>query len=84
MTVISPIEMIRTKLQSEQLSYSQIRKFLGQSIKTGGVTMLWKGLGPTLLRDVPFSGKIHVDVEIHLAMLGDLFIEWYVINFFMV
>ncbi|CAG2209207.1 SLC25A39_40 [Mytilus edulis] len=54
-TVISPIEMIRTKLQSEQLSYSQIRKSLGQSIKTGGVTMLWKGLGPTLLRDVPFS-----------------------------
>lgn len=62
-TVISPIEMIRTKLQSEQLSYNQIWKFLGQSIKTGGVTMLWKGLGPTLLRDVPFSALYWLSYE---------------------
>jgi solute carrier family 25 protein 39/40 len=34
---------------------------LGSAIRTairqGGVTTLWQGLGPSLLRDVPFSGR---------------------------
>lgn len=54
-TVISPLEMVRTKLQSEQLSYSQIGKALQQTIKKDGPLTLWKGWGPTILRDVPFS-----------------------------
>lgn len=57
-TVISPIELVRTKMQSEQLTYKQVRHAISGTIQHGGVLSLWKGLGPTLLRDVPFSGRI--------------------------
>lgn len=56
-TVISPLEMIRTKMQSEQLTYRQVRQAVRTAIEQGGPLSLWKGLSPTLLRDVPFSGK---------------------------
>lgn len=62
-TVISPVEMIRTKLQSEQLSYSQVGRYVRQTIKDGGLQMLWKGWGPTILRDVPFSALYWLGYE---------------------
>ncbi|GAB1609373.1 solute carrier family 25 member 40-like [Argonauta hians] len=55
-TVISPLELIRTKLQSSNFSYSMIRGFIKQEVSQHGLSTLWRGLGPTLLRDVPFSG----------------------------
>ncbi|ELU06485.1 hypothetical protein CAPTEDRAFT_151137 [Capitella teleta] len=55
-TIISPIELIRTKMQSEQLSYSHVGMAVRTSIKQNGPLSLMRGLGPTLLRDVPFSG----------------------------
>lgn len=59
---ISPIEMIRTKLQSRyKLGYREMGSMLVQSIKYEGITSLWRGIGPTLLRDVPFSGKFLCD-----------------------
>lgn len=54
-TFISPLEMVRTKLQSERLTYKQIGKAIGQLVQVEGPLSLWRGLGPTLLRDVPFS-----------------------------
>ena len=58
-TLISPLELIRTKMQSEQLSYGQIGTAVRITVNHGGALSLMRGLGPTLLRDVPFSGKRH-------------------------
>jgi len=52
---ISPLEMIRTKMQSKKLSYSEVGVAVKQLVKHEGFLSLWRGLGPTLLRDVPFS-----------------------------
>jgi solute carrier family 25 protein 39/40 len=54
-TIISPLELIRTKMQSEQLSYRQVGVALRSSMEQGGVRSLMRGLGPSLLRDLPFS-----------------------------
>lgn len=54
-TLVSPLELIRTKMQSQRLSYDEIRQALKTVIKYNGVFGLWMGLSSTLLRDVPFS-----------------------------
>lgn len=55
-TLVSPLELIRTKMQSKHLTYSEITSALRQVIKYEGYGGLFRGLGSTLLRDVPFSG----------------------------
>lgn len=54
-TLVSPLELIRTKMQSQKLSYLEIHQALKTQIANQGVRSLWQGLGPTVLRDVPFS-----------------------------
>lgn len=54
-TVISPLELIRTKLQAEKQSYRQVTDCIRSAVQTEGWRSLWRGFGPTLLRDVPFS-----------------------------
>lgn len=54
-TVITPLELMRTKMQSQRLSYSELRVCIRTSITQNGVLSLWRGWGPTVLRDVPFS-----------------------------
>ncbi|XP_017890823.1 solute carrier family 25 member 40 isoform X1 [Ceratina calcarata] len=54
-TLVSPLELIRTKMQSQRLSYAEIMQALKTVVKYGGIPGLWMGLGSTLLRDVPFS-----------------------------
>lgn len=54
-TLVSPLELIRTKMQSQKLSYAEIMQALKTVVKYSGVSGLWMGLGITLLRDVPFS-----------------------------
>ncbi|EDO43626.1 predicted protein [Nematostella vectensis] len=55
-TVISPIEMIRTKLQSRSgYRYKELDIVIRAAVQQEGVLSLWQGLGPTLLRDLPFS-----------------------------
>ena len=56
-TVISPLELVRTKMQSRQLSYSELRVCIRSAVAQDGLLSLWRGLGPTVLRDVPFSGE---------------------------
>lgn len=56
-TSVSPLELIRTKMQSKKLSYLEVHQALKSLLMYHGYKGLWKGLGSTLLRDVPFSGK---------------------------
>ncbi|KAK2522272.1 Slc25a39, partial [Columba livia] len=55
-TVISPLELIRTKMQSRQLSYRELGVCIQLAVAQDGWLSLWRGWGPTVLRDVPFSG----------------------------
>lgn len=53
---VTPIELLRTKIQSRQHnSYSKVWSAVEGAIHRNGVLSLWRGLFPTLLRDVPFS-----------------------------
>eukprot|EP00050_Salpingoeca_kvevrii_P021896 m.117519 g.117519 ORF g.117519 m.117519 type:complete len:335 (-) comp9519_c0_seq2:803-1807(-) len=55
-TVISPVELLRTKMQARgKISYSGLAQTLSSAVHREGFFSLWRGLGPTLLRDVPFS-----------------------------
>ena len=53
---VSPLELMRTRMQAEQALLRQ--GMLGGAValvRREGVVALWKGLAPTLWRDVPFS-----------------------------
>lgn len=55
-TVVSPIELMRTRMQAEPALLRQ--GMVGGAaalVRREGYSALWKGLGPTLWRDVPFS-----------------------------
>ncbi|XP_034030714.1 solute carrier family 25 member 40 [Thalassophryne amazonica] len=62
-SVISPLELIRTKLQSQKLSYKELKHCIHVAVEADGWTSLWRGLGPTLLRDVPFSAMYWYNYE---------------------
>jgi len=53
--VISPLELVRTKMQSKKLSYREVGVGIRLLVYHNGYLSLWRGLGPTILRDVPFS-----------------------------
>ncbi|CAO1410571.1 unnamed protein product [Diamesa hyperborea] len=54
-TVVNPLELIRTKMQSERMSYSEVGRAFKVMINKHGLLGLYKGLLPTILRDAPFS-----------------------------
>ncbi|XP_076009773.1 mitochondrial glutathione transporter SLC25A40 [Genypterus blacodes] len=62
-TVISPLELIRTKMQSQKLTYRELTDCIRSAVDMGGWRSLWRGLGPTLLRDVPFSAMYWYNYE---------------------
>lgn len=62
-TVVSPIELLRTKMQSARLSYTQTYQCIRASIHLYGPSVLFRGLAPSLLRDVPFSAIYWVSYE---------------------
>lgn len=62
-TVISPLELVRTKMQSQKLSYLEMKKAIQSSVRNEGIFSLWRGLGPTILRDVPFSALYWLNYE---------------------
>ena len=60
-STISPIELVRTRMQSGIPNPVASTMDL---IKTQGISTLWRGLVPTLWRDVPFSGLYWMTYEI--------------------
>jgi solute carrier family 25 protein 39/40 len=52
---VSPLELLRTKAMHRRSELSMLGT-LRDEVRRGGVGTLWRGLGPTLARDVPFSG----------------------------
>ncbi|XP_049600537.1 mitochondrial glutathione transporter SLC25A39 isoform X1 [Syngnathus scovelli] len=68
-TVISPLELIRTKMQSRRLTYSELCVCMRSSVAQGGLMSLWRGWGPTVLRDVPFSAIYWFNYELMKARL---------------
>ena len=69
-TVASPLELLRTNLQSTPKSVSQPNTLrsvvydLRALVRSQGISSLWRGLGPTLWRDVPFSGLYWANYEV--------------------
>ncbi|KAG5866850.1 hypothetical protein JTB14_020670 [Gonioctena quinquepunctata] len=69
-SIVSPMELIRTKMQSERLSYFEIGQALKFLVKQDGIRGLWKGIFPTLYRDVPFSAIYWMNYEALKSFLG--------------
>jgi solute carrier family 25 protein 39/40 len=61
-SLLSPLELIRTNLQSTPISPDKphtlpsVLASVRTIVQKQGIAFLWRGLGPTLWRDVPFSG----------------------------
>jgi len=54
-SIVSPLELVRTKMQSQKMPWSDVHKCLTELVRAQGVRGLWNGYTATLLRDVPFS-----------------------------
>ncbi|XP_052375100.1 probable mitochondrial glutathione transporter SLC25A39 isoform X2 [Oncorhynchus keta] len=70
-SVISPLELVRTKMQSRKLTYSELRVCIRSSVAQDGWLSLWRGWGPTVLRDVPFSALYWFNYELVKVQLCD-------------
>ena len=68
-SVVSPLELIRTNLQSTPSlpntphTLKSVLSSLEGLVRAHGVRHLWRGLGTTLWRDVPFSGVYWASYE---------------------
>lgn len=65
-TIISPLELFRTKLQAVARSKHAFGDTLVDmrfTLRTDGLASLWRGLMPTLWRDVPFSSIYWLSYE---------------------
>lgn len=54
-TIVSPLELVRTRMQMDNLSWSETWAAGKASYKSRGTRSFFLGYGATLLRDVPFS-----------------------------
>ncbi|KAL8874371.1 MAG: hypothetical protein Q9174_000270 [Haloplaca sp. 1 TL-2023] len=77
-SVISPIEMFRTRMQAAPSGTSGVGVFkdtlqgLRVLVRTQGYTSLWRGLTLTMWRDVPFSGLYWWGYEAGRNRLSDM------------
>uniref|UniRef100_A0A672LHV2 Mitochondrial glutathione transporter SLC25A39 n=1 Tax=Sinocyclocheilus grahami TaxID=75366 RepID=A0A672LHV2_SINGR len=68
-SVISPLELVRTMMQSRKLQYSELMVCIRSAVAQDGWLSLWRGWGPTVLRDVPFSALYWFNYELVKAQL---------------
>jgi solute carrier family 25 protein 39/40 len=61
-TAIAPLELVRTRMMAMAAPPSMLR-VAADLVRAEGPTALWRGLAPTLWRDVPFSAIYWVIVE---------------------
>jgi len=52
---VAPLELVRTKMQSQKMALYEVRKAVIKTVEAEGVMGLWKGFTATIMRDVPFS-----------------------------
>ncbi|CRK94947.1 CLUMA_CG008435, isoform A [Clunio marinus] len=76
-TVVNPLELIRTKMQSEKMSYTEVGQAFRQMIGQYGMKGLFKGLLPTIMRDAPFSAFYWTSYEGYKRYMGILQPEVY-------
>lgn len=69
-TVVNPLELIRTKMQSERMSYLEVGQAFRQMIRQNGMRGLFKGLAPTIMRDAPFSSIYWTSYETYKKFIG--------------
>lgn len=69
-TVVNPLELIRTKMQSEKMSYREVGRAFKQMINQYGPRGFFKGLLPTIMRDAPFSSIYWTSYETYKSLKG--------------
>ncbi|EDW37660.1 GL27056 [Drosophila persimilis] len=62
-TAITPIEMVRIKMQSGYITYEELWRVMRTLVRQHGVLGLWRGWPPTVMRDAPFSGTYWATYE---------------------
>lgn len=67
-TLVTPLELVRTRLQASQGAASVWRPVL-EEVRQNGLLVLWRGLPATLWRDVPFSAIYFTGYEAGKHML---------------
>ena len=77
-TMVSPLELLRTKAMYHGIDSPKLLTSIKNELSIGGYTSLWRGLGPTLLRDVPFSGIYWYGYE---RIKRNIIIRWYIPSF---
>jgi len=70
-TLVTPLELVRTRLQASHArsSFSSVFSPLMREVQMEGVGVLWRGLGATLWRDVPFSALYFTGYELGKVLL---------------
>jgi solute carrier family 25 protein 39/40 len=76
-TVISPLELLKTKVQHHGSLYglSGVVRSLRHAVLRKGLGELYKGLSPTLWRDVPFSAIYWTGYELFRSYYNTLLIR---------
>lgn len=68
-TVVNPLELIRTKMQSEKMSYREVGTAFKKMLNQHGPRGLFRGLFPTIMRDTPFSSIYWASYETYKKLL---------------